>query len=574
MTTKPTYEDLEQRVNDLEREFVAHQRIASLGDRETGIADRKRAEQELKEGEEKFRAITRSIKDAVVIVANDEKVIFWNPAAEEMFGFSSEVIVGRKLNEFVVPPKYLERHTSGFAAFREKGEGNAIGKTVELSGLRKNGEEFPLELSLSAIKLDGLWCAVGTIRDITDRKQTEKALRKAHDQLEVKVEERTSELTNLNNVLLDEINERKQVESNLRKLNNAIEQAGEIVFITDADGNFEYVNPAFEKITGFQFVDVIGQKPSILKSGRQDNRYYEQLWKTIKSGNVWKGKLVNKKKTGEFFTIEANISPIQDSKGQITHFVAIQSDITEEIMLQEQLMQTEKLSSVGTLASGMAHELNNPLTSVLGYSKLLLEKDNISPEIRRDLKIVSEQAVRCAHIVKGLLKFSRKHESINIAIDVNDVMAEVLEVCSYSLSVDNVRVKTKFERELPQTLGDPNQIQQVFLNIIINAHYAMATSNRDGILSIATKKKGARICIKIENNGDPIHPDQLSKIFDPFYTTKEAGEGTGLGLSISYGIIRDHGGTIRAENISVISPDSIGSEGVRFIIELPIKNDA
>ncbi len=228
---------------------------------------------------------------------------------------------------------------------------------------------------------------------------------------------------------------------------------------------------------------------------------------------------------------------------------------------QTQLVQAEKMSAVGLLVSGVAHELNNPLAGVVGYAQLLLKSDT-DERTRRGLEKINRESERCKKIVQNLQTFARKHAPQKDYVGINGILESTLELRSYQLKVDNITVATDLDAELPKTMADFHQLQQVFLNMIINAHQAMVVAGRPGTLTLRSRHKVERIQVEIEDNGPGIAPENLGRIFDPFFTTKEVGQGTGLGLSICYGIIQEHKGQITARNAP--------SGGAIFSVELPV----
>ncbi len=228
---------------------------------------------------------------------------------------------------------------------------------------------------------------------------------------------------------------------------------------------------------------------------------------------------------------------------------------------QSQLVQAEKMSALGLLVSGVAHELNNPLAGVVGYSQLLLKYD-AGEKVSRGLEKINREAERCKKIVQNLQTFARKHKPQKDYVGINGILEGTLELRSYQLKVDNIKVTTELEPDLPRTMADFHQLQQVFLNIIINAHQAMAGQGRPGCLALRSRRRGGEIVVEIEDTGPGIPAEHLGRIFDPFFTTKEVGQGTGLGLSICYGIIEEHKGRIAVRN----SP----SGGAVFTVELPV----
>lgn len=231
---------------------------------------------------------------------------------------------------------------------------------------------------------------------------------------------------------------------------------------------------------------------------------------------------------------------------------------------QAQLIQSEKLSGIGEFVAGVAHELNNPLTSVMGFSELLAQADT-NPQHKRHLEMIHKSAQRCQKIVQSLLSFARRHKPERKAVCVNGLVEAALEILHYQLRTSNITITTKLDPQLPQAMVDPHQVQQVFLNLINNARQAIEAHQPKGWIRIITSVRGDHVRVTLQDSGPGIPQQSLSKIFDPFFTTKEVGKGTGLGLSLCYGIIKEHGGTI--------APRSWPGEGATFIIELPITHE-
>ncbi|MBA7686730.1 Sensor protein ZraS [subsurface metagenome] len=231
--------------------------------------------------------------------------------------------------------------------------------------------------------------------------------------------------------------------------------------------------------------------------------------------------------------------------------------------MEEQLIVTDRLASIGELASGIAHELNNPLTGVIGFAQLLLDRD-VPDDVKEDLKTIYSEAQRTAQVVKGLLTFAREHTPVKQLVNINSIIEKVRELRAYEQKVSNIKVNTRFTPDLPEIMADYFQLQQVFLNIIINAEHFMIEAHGKGTLTITTEKVGNIIRASFTDDGPGISKDDLGHLFDPFFTTKEMGKGTGLGLSICHGIITEHGGQIYVES-------ELG-KGATFVVELPIIN--
>ncbi|MGQ9586117.1 MAG: hybrid sensor histidine kinase/response regulator [Anaerolineae bacterium] len=249
--------------------------------------------------------------------------------------------------------------------------------------------------------------------------------------------------------------------------------------------------------------------------------------------------------------------------GALFQAIVILRDVTQEHRLRQQLVQAEKLSAVGQLVAGVAHELNNPLTSVLGYAQLIEATEGLPAGVREDLQRIASEARRASRIVRHLLTFAREQKTERRLVQVNTLVQQVLDLQAHKMRAENIEVVTQLDPALPQTLADPYQLQQVLLNLITNAEQAMTEAHGQGRLTLRTSAlKEGRILITVADDGPGIPPEDMGRIFDPFFTTKEVGRGTGLGLSICYGIVAEHGGRIWAQS-------RLG-EGATFFVELPV----
>jgi len=240
------------------------------------------------------------------------------------------------------------------------------------------------------------------------------------------------------------------------------------------------------------------------------------------------------------------------------------TDITEKKQQNERLILADRLASIGELAAGTAHEVNNPLTSVIGFSQLLLDRD-IPDDIRKDLEIIYSEAQRAAAVTKNLLTFARKHKPVKRLNQINDIIEDVLKLRSHEHKIHDIKIKKQLAPDLPKCMVDYFQIQQVFFNIVINAEYFMTEAHKKGTLTITTEKQNGTVIITFTDDGPGIPRENLNRIFNPFFTTKATGKGTGLGLSICHGIITEHGGRIHAR--------SQRGEGTTIFIELPINGN-
>jgi signal transduction histidine kinase len=237
------------------------------------------------------------------------------------------------------------------------------------------------------------------------------------------------------------------------------------------------------------------------------------------------------------------------------------TDITEEKKQRERLMMTDRLASLGELASGTAHELNNPLTSIIGFSQLLMER-KVPDDIHEDLRLINTEAQRAASVTRNLLTFARRHAPMKEPNQINNIIEDVLRITAYNHKAKGIEIERQFAPDLPEVMVDYFQMQQVFMNIIINAEYFMVNAHNRGTLSITTMERNDVVMILFTDDGPGIAPENLRRIFDPFFTTKEAGKGTGLGLSICHGIVTEHDGQIYARS-------QLG-KGATIVVELPV----
>jgi len=370
--------------------------------------------------------------------------------------------------------------------------------------------------------------------------------------LETMVQERTQALAQVNERLLT--------------LVDALERAGDGIEITDPDAKFIYVNPAWEKLTGYSRAEVAGQSPSILRGGTEPEAFYDAIWQRIMSGEVYTGEFVGKRKDGTLFDQELTVWPVQNREGEIVHIVGLRRDVTEKTKTEQALRISERMASVGTLAAGIAHEINNPLTYVLISLRFaqteLREKDGQGPvQVLEALERAVEGAERVSSIVKELRVFSRPNDRTLSVIDPRAVLDSALRM------VDNdIRHRANLVRDfraVPEVLGNDARLSQVFLNLLVNAVQALESCARERseiTVRTSTDEKGFAV-IEISDTGVGIAPQHLNKIFDPFFTTKPVGLGTGIGLSICHGIVKSMDG--------MIAVDSKLGHGSVFRVRLP-----
>jgi len=350
--------------------------------------------------------------------------------------------------------------------------------------------------------------------------------------------------------------EQQSAQELLRKLLHAVEQSADTVLITDREGRIQYVNPAFEKLTGYAHEEACGKTPRILKSGEQGPDTYQEMWKTLLAGQVYRGILVNRKKNGDLYYVEESISPVRDPNGEITHFISNGRDLTERLRLEAQLVQAQKMDAIGRLAGGIAHDFNNLLTIITSYSELALDAVPQDSPLEDRLHEILLAARRAAELTRQLLAFSRKQPQALRVVEVNQVVSNIAKMLPRLIGEDIKFTFIPGER-LGEVRIDPVQLEQVLMNLAANARDALP---QGGHLSIETSDVhltsdyiqgkpaviplGRYTLITVTDNGCGIPREDLPHIFEPFYSTKPSGKGTGLGLATVYGIVKQNHGFV------------------------------
>jgi len=351
---------------------------------------------------------------------------------------------------------------------------------------------------------------------------------------------------------------RQVAEESLRKLSRAVEQSADTVMVTDREGIIEYVNPAFEALTGYTRDEVCGRTPRILKSGEQGPEVYREVWKTILGGSAYRAIFVNRKKNGELYCVEESISPVRDAEGRITHFISNGRDLTERRRLEAQLLQAQKMDAIGHLAGGVAHDFNNLLTIITSYSELALDAIGPDSSLQAKIQEILRAARRAAELTRQLLAFSRKQPQALHVVDLNDVICGIARTL-HRLIGEDMQFSFTPGTGLGRVRVDPVQIEQILMNLAANARDALPEGGQfrietsDVLLDEeyvdrkqAMIPKGRYALITASDDGAGISPEHLPHIFEPFYTTKPSGQGTGLGLATVYGIVKQHKGFVWA----------------------------
>jgi len=375
-----------------------------------------------------------------------------------------------------------------------------------------------------------------------------------------------------------DVTQEKKVELEKRTLSQAIEQAAESIIITDTNGIIEYVNPAFTKISGFTAEEVLGKNPRILNSGNQTPEYYQKLWATITAGKVWQSALIDRRKDGSLYPALMSVAPIFDNENNISHYVGVQQDMTENELLENKFRQAQKMESLGVLVGGIAHDFNNMLSGIIGNLYLAKKKVSAIPDAVTKIENVEKLSYRASDMIKQLMTYARQGAIDKKPFDIISFANEVSKLIDPTMP-KHINYKKQFCNKKLIIKGDATQIQQVLMNLLNNARDAVIEENDPFIIfsidsrstEVAFKLKHPEftgeqlVHIMIKDNGYGISTENRKKIFDPFFTTKGIGVGTGLGLSMVLGSIQEHGG--------VIEVDSAVDKGTQFHIFLPVYHD-
>ena len=467
-----------------------------------------------------------------IFVDPEGRVSKWNSAAEKIFGFSEEDSVGRELVPMIVPEDELARVLGVISSLRRPGVSNFSCN----SNITKDGRRILCEWSNTAIYDDD-----GVYRGYLS--------------------------------MVMDVTEKRRIEDSLYRLAAAVNQADETVVITDTHHVITYINPAFERITGYSAEEALGKTPAILKSGSHGREFYETIHQTLRRGDSWEGKFVNRRKDGSLFMERATISPVRDNLGVVVAYVAVKRDISKEMALEEQLRQSQKMEAVGRLAGGIAHDFNNILAAQRLQMEMLIDEVGSASPFISYLMEINKGLSRSSDLVSQLLKFSRRQKTTMAVLDINVILSEFVVFLTRLLGA-SVELLLNLSSSALHVTCDRGMLEQVFMNLCVNARDAMPSGGRLKIRTFA--QQGAEHAIV--NGGGPVeNPDwtvveiadtgvgmsreTLGRLFEPFFTTKEVGKGTGLGLAVVYGIIQEHNGYIKVES-------KVG-EGSVFRIFLP-----
>ncbi len=495
------------------------------------VSPRKQAEELLRTRELKYRRIFENIQDVYYEVTLEGLLEEISPSITALSRgqFAREDLLGKSIYDFYAAPRSRE---TLLQVLREKG--SVTDYLIDL----KNRDGSLIPCSLSARLLSDVTGQphniAGTLRDISARKQAEQVL-----QLQ----------------------------------GAALAAAANAIIITDIRGTIEWANPAYCTLTGYALKEVLGKNPrDLVKSGVQTAAFYQDLWTTILAGRVWHGELVNRRKDGSLYTEETTITPVHNDAGEISDLISIKQDITDQKEMKLQLLRSQRLESVGRLAGGVAHDLNNILSPVL-LAAPLLRAAHRAPDSQELLDVIETSARRGADIIRQLLTFSRGLKGERFPLQPGLLVREIFTLMRETFP-KNIKVRSQLPDAIENVTGDATQLHQVLMNLCVNARDAMPAG---GVLTVSLEPvtldaaaaaaipgagPGRFVVLGVEDTGTGIAPAILDKIYDPFFTTKPVGQGTGLGLSTTLGIVRSHAGFIQVRTAP--------GQGTLFRVFLPV----
>ncbi|UFS71701.1 PAS domain S-box protein [Geomonas sp. RF6] len=496
------------------------------------ITERKVAEERRRESEEKYRGIFENAPVGIYQTTVQGEILGVNPMLARLFGYASadEMLAEKDSTapSYFADPEVREAIVS--AALASHGF-----VSTEVIYRRRDGSTFCGTLTMMALR------------------------------------DKTGEISFLEG-FIEDVTLRKKAEEELRKLSEAVKQSPVSITITDADGAVEFVNPMFTRVSGYLPEDVVGKAARILGRSVAPEPYAEEMWSALRDGKVWEGEVHCRKKGGEPLWEHVTVSPIRDTRGGVTHFVALEQDITEQKRIKEQLLQAQKMEAVGQLAGGVAHDFNNILTAIIGFASIMQLRMPLTDPLQSNVEQILAAAGRAATLTRSLLTFSRTHNVNLRPANLNDALSDLGRFLKRIIS-EEISFRTIFGDDIPTVYADVTQIQQVVINLATNARDEMP---KGGVLTLETGSRdidedfvschglgtpGSYAVITVSDTGRGMDEEIRKRIFEPFFTTKGVGKGTGLGLSIVYGIVKQHSGFI------IVS--STPGNGASFEVFLP-----
>jgi two-component system cell cycle sensor histidine kinase/response regulator CckA len=477
--------------------------------------------------EARVAGILQTSVDGILTTDARGIILQFNAGAEKIFGYTAREVVGQNI-DLLLPERARTAHEGHVARFAAGPEGSrATGQDAQLEGRRKNGEIFPADISISKLAEGDDTMLTAVVRDAT---------------------------------------ERTRAEADLHLQSTALNAAADPMFITDRDGTIAWINAAFTEGTGYSAEEAIGRNTrALLRSGGHDRAFYKELWDTILAGKVWRGEMTNRRKDGSLYPETQTITPVRNARGEISHFIAVERDLTKDKKLQAQFLQAHKMESVGRLAGGVAHDFNNLLSVIIGWTEMALTDLPADHPVRESLEEVIKAGEGAASLTTQLLAFSRQQLVEPTLFHPNDLVVETDKMLRRLIGED-IEMVTRTDPELGTVKMDRGQFDQVLMNLVVNARDAMPEGGKltietaNVVLDAEYSRKnpgmtpGEYVMLAVSDSGVGMSDEIKTHIFEPFFTTKELGKGTGLGLATSYGIAKQNGGYI-----AVYSEEGLGT---------------
>jgi len=626
------------------------------------VTKRKRAEEQLKASEERFRCVIQTANDAIILTDGSGNISVWNSAAQRMFGYSEEEVRGKPLTS-LLPERYRERHQPGRGLPASSSASRFLAIAVELHGLRKDGTEFPLELSLSTWHNEGTTFYGAILRDITERARAQQTLEQLRRQnelllnaagegicgldragkitfanpaaarilgyyvdeligrgwLEVVCQAKPDQLAaspsdfpinaTLNNglvqritseylyrkngarfpaeyvstpilekgecttgavVVFKDVTEQHRVAEQLREQAALLESAPDAICVIDLDARIVYWNKSAERLYGWSASEAVGTIAHDLLF-KEETQRPNHAFKTILTGREWEGELRQITKTGGEIIVQSRWTLLHDSEGAPKSILVINTDISEKKDLEAQFLRAQRLESVGRLAGGIAHDLNNVLSPILMIAPLLQSKLTAEDD-RKMLEIVETSARRGADLVRQILSFSRGGDGSEGLVQIKILINEQVNVARQTFP-PAIEIRSRVANDLHPVVGNATQLFQVLMNLCVNSRDAMPNGgtllleaenvlfDSEYVRRHPEAQRGPHVLVTVSDTGVGIRPEIIDKIFSSFFTTKKQGKGTGLGLSTVLTIVKNHRGHLRVTS-------TVG-EGATFKIYLP-----
>ncbi|HEY5627474.1 MAG TPA: PAS domain S-box protein, partial [Nitrospira sp.] len=471
----------------------------------------------------RLESIIHSAMDAIVTVDERENVVLFNHAAEQIFQCPAREAIGQGLDRFI-PARFREVHHRHMRSFGESGETSRRMRALgAVTGLRADGSEFPIEAAISHITIEDKKYYTAIVRDISERAKSEEALKK---------------------------------ERNF--IGAVLETAGALVLVLDREGRILRFNRACEQATGYSSEEVLGRRLWDFLLPPEESKSVQQIFQRLRGGEPrsdYENHWVAKDRSRRLISWSNTI--ITDAQGKADFVIAAGIDITLLKDTQDRLRKTERIAELGTLASGMAHEIGTPMNVILGRAEYLMDRVKDEP-VKKGLQTIVDQVERITRVMNQLLAFARRKPPERGPLDLRNIVANNLEMFQERLAKTNVLVEMRLEEPCPHVLADADQMSQVVINLVMNAIHAMPNG---GTLRIGLSPEREMVKLTVTDSGHGMPREVITQIFEPFFTTKEFGKGTGLGLTVVKGIIEEHQGSIAVE--------SEEGKGTTFTILLP-----